>query len=135
MKLYTSVLINPFLNTCIDYNFKYEDFKSFYKPLDCSTFTIVRIGEKTDLFIDDEGLDNKGESQRYFGYRMPNGTANIYAGYGLILGNDEYGETLSAPVTAEEVRSNIIFHPTGEFASEEGAYHLKSEGFHLHVVE
>ena len=135
MKLYTSVMINPFLNTCIDYNFKYENFESFYKPLDCTTFTIARIGEKTDLFLDDEGLHSKGESQRYFGYRMPDGTANIYAGYGLILGNDQYGETLSAPVTAEEVRSNIIFNPTGEFASDDGAFHPKSEGFHLSLVE
>jgi hypothetical protein len=33
------------------------------------------------------------------------------------------------------VRSNIIFNPTGEFASEEGAFHPKSEGFHLSLVK
>ena len=124
MKVYKFVLINPFLNTCIDYNLKYENYKSYYKVLDCSTFDIVRIAEGTDLMIDDEGLYSKGESQRYFGYRLPDGTANIYAGYGLITGSNEYGETTDAPFTADEIRENIIFNPTGEFGSDKGAYHL-----------
>jgi len=103
MKAY---LIDPFKSevTEVEYDGNYE---SIYAHIHCETFDVVRIGEGDVIYIDDEGLlkaENPLNGQRWFAF-------NGYplAGYGLVLGTDENGESIAPVSPFEWVKSMVTF--------------------------
>lgn len=88
--------------TEIDYD---GDFKKIYTLIKANTFDVVRWASNVDIFIDDEGLLH-GE-QEFFA--LHNAPQRAYAGYGLVTGTDDEGETIACPWTLERVRSLVTF--------------------------
>jgi hypothetical protein len=99
-----AILINPFAKTVseVEYNGHY---KHIYELIDCETFTVVRLSRTEVLFIDDEGLI-VDKPQRFFSYA---GYPQPLAGIGLILGEDEEGETVATKLTVDQVRDKVTF--------------------------
>ena len=87
-----------------DYRHIYELLTDDENELDCCTFDVIRIDDREAIFVDDEGLL---KMPRYFfkyeGYGQP------LAGRGLVLGNDDEGETIATKLTADAVRARVAF--------------------------
>lgn len=95
--------------TEIDYD---GDYRSIYKLIRASVFTTVHIdavdGTDVDVFVDDEGLIN-GNSHGDFMVRTGPWGPTILRGYGLVLGVDEDGNSVDAPVDVDWVRDRVRF--------------------------
>lgn len=61
------------------------------------TVTRVGLGQGVDLWLDDEGLLGDQSQQRYWTFIPQGGTPVPYAGRGVVLGLDGWGETVDAP--------------------------------------
>jgi len=81
-----------------------ENYKDYYKHLDCRTFDIVRISESVNVYVDDEGLmvDNPSFSL-VAGYPEPLAGNLVFTG-----GADRDGNTLSSTESVKNVIKNII---------------------------
>lgn len=90
------------------------DYRSIYKLLstpehEVGTFEAVGINEHERVFIDEEGLlkaDDDPEIIKFFvwkGYPQP------LAGNGLILGEDETGESVATQLSLDYVREHVSF--------------------------
>lgn len=100
-----AILIDPFdLKVAeVDYS---GDFHEIYKLIHCGTFDCVRIDDLGNtLFVDDEGLI-KGSPQAFFVYE---GYPQPLAGYALLLGSNESGDTIEAGVSLEEASAAVTF--------------------------
>jgi hypothetical protein len=95
--------------TEVDYD---GDFHSIYKLIRASVFTTVRIntvdGTDVDVFVDDEGLINGNPHGDFMVWTHPWGPT-ILRGYGLVLGIDENGASVDAPVDVDWVRARVSF--------------------------
>ena len=106
MKVY---LIDPFTKTvtAVEYDGKSEN---IYKLIDCSLFTVSYIGAEQDaIFIDDEGLMKKPDSQEFFLFKRDDGSEQFLAGKGLVVGCDDEGETIEPSVTLDYVQLRVEF--------------------------
>ena len=104
-----ALLIDPFMETVqeIDYSGDWKDIRTLLK---CDIFTTVYFDDmSTDsVFVDDEGL--YVENQRFFklgGYPQP------LAGYGLVLGCNEEGDSVDCMSTLEDVAKQVEWCPIG----------------------
>ena len=100
-----AVLIDPYEEevTTVDYN---GDYKQIYKHIKADCFTLVRLLDNDDVFVDDEGLLKVDANTKFFrikDYPQP------LVGYGLILGNNEEGDSIAAHHTAEFYRPKVQF--------------------------
>lgn len=78
-----------------------------YKLTHCNCVDLVRINEFGDgIFVDDEGLLGNLSEQAFFFY---NGYYSPLAGYGMVAGCDEEGETVSPHITLDELKANVNF--------------------------
>jgi hypothetical protein len=100
-----ALLIDPFMETVqeIDYSGDWKDIRTL---LNCDIFTTVYFDDmSTDsVFVDDEGL--YVENQRFFklgGYPQP------LAGYGLVLGCNEEGDSVDCMSTLEDVANQLTW--------------------------
>jgi hypothetical protein len=103
-----AVLIDPYKEeiTNVEYN---GDYKQIYEHIKADCFTLVRLHDNDDVFVDDEGLLRVTKDTKFF---MFNEYPQPLAGYGLILGNDEEGESIAAHHTAEFYRPKVQFLDT-----------------------
>lgn len=80
---------------------------SIYGHLECSTFQIVNIDEKNDVYVDEEGLMTMTAESGAFqmvGYPEP------IVGNGLIMGyDDETGDSVDTTLSVEEVIGKVKF--------------------------
>lgn len=100
-----AVLIDPYKEeiTDVDYN---GDYKQIYEHIKADCFTLVRLLDNDDVFVDDEGLLKVTKDTKFF---MLKDYPQPLAGYGLILGNDKEGESIAAHHTAEFYRPKVQF--------------------------
>lgn len=100
-----AVLIDPYKEeiTDVEYN---GDYKQIYEHIKADCFTLVRLRDNDDLFVDDEGLLKVDANSKFF---MLKDYAQPLVGYGLILGGDADGEPIAAHHTAEFYRPQIQF--------------------------
>lgn len=104
-----AILIDPHEQqiTEVDYDGNYT---SIYKHIHADTFDVVTFQQSSakhteTVFVDDNGLLNVPH-QAYFyiiGYPSP------LAGYGLILGCDSQGESISTKLTLDQVNAIVTF--------------------------
>jgi len=84
------------------------DYKSICRLIDCRTFTVVEIegtGDPADIvFVDDEGLLN--DPHFFF---MLDSYPQPLAGFGLVLGTDDDGESVSPRITLEELTRRVSY--------------------------
>ena len=99
-----AILINPFDETITEVEYS-GDFKQIYKLIDCDYFTISRLCDSDDLFVDDEGLL---KPNRYFTW-----SGQPFAGKGLILGHDDEGESIATTYDLQEVVDRVEWLPEG----------------------
>lgn len=108
MKDVKGILIDPVTKTITEVEIKDYDFQKIYPLIEASTFDVVELGENDALYVDGFGL-KKDPPKPFFqwaGYHSP------LSGRGLILGNDDEGDTVSTTLTVESVRDMASF-PTG----------------------
>jgi hypothetical protein len=98
------ILINPIDQTIKQVVYS-GNFKEIYDLIDCRTFDVVRLNNRDDMFVDDEGLlmDN-----RYFTIGNKN-----YAGRALILSHDDTGDTIGTELTVQDMESVVQWLPEG----------------------
>lgn len=113
-----AVLINPYEESVTDITYDASDYKNVYPLIRCSCFTVARLTDD-DILIDDEGLLKVDNSTKFF---KVNGYPQPLAGYGLVVGTDDEGETVSVTHDAKYYRQKIQFldaemiHVFGYFA-------------------
>lgn len=113
------ILIDPFNETIkdiilsSDLSSKEKCSKEICTVCECKSFLIVYIngyfqnafsGIKTILYVDKEGLNKK--PQRYFNFRD-----TFIAGKGLLLRENDLGETISTTLTVEEIKDMVTWLP------------------------
>lgn len=78
-----------------------------YKELQCRCFTTIELDNGDILFLDDEGLllEEPLGAFVYDNYPQP------LSGHGIILGNDEEGESQDCKSTVEEIKKVVRFLP------------------------
>lgn len=130
MKAY---LIDPFMETVqeIDYSGDWKDIRTLLK---CDIFTTVYFDDmSTDsVFVDDEGL--YVDNQRFFklgGYTQP------LAGYGLVLGCNEEGDSVDCMSTLEDVANQIEWYPIGTHVARkfEVIFHEEDDVLTVNMIE
>lgn len=99
-----TILIDPFTRTVTEHDTD-TSLDKLYELLDCECITVVAIGAKHALILDDEGLLKPKDKQEYFWWH---GSASPFAGKALIVG-DEEGEDRDATCHVEEVADTVIF--------------------------
>ena len=99
-----AILLNPFDQTVKEVVYT-GDFREIYSLIDCGTFDVVRLSESDDLYVDDEGLLKEN---RYFSWSGRN-----FAGKGLILANDDEGNSMSTTYDLQEVIDKVEWLPEG----------------------
>ena len=99
-----AILINPFDETIKEAVYS-GNYKEIYDLIDCRTFTVVRLNNVDDIYLDDEGLlmDN-----RYFTIGNRN-----YAGRALIMSHDDMGDTKGTELTVQDIESVVHWLPEG----------------------
>jgi len=100
-----AVLIDPYEETVTDIEYD-GHYKSIYPLIHCDTFTVVRLGNDDDLFVDDEGLLKLTPQSKFF--KIPAYPSPL-AGYGLIVGCDEEGNAADVNHAAEYYRPKTHF--------------------------
>ena len=97
-------LIDPHTNTIttVEYN---GDFREIYTLIRAPMFDVVTIDKNDAIFVDDEGLFRL--NQAYFAY-----DGHQLAGYGLVLGTDDEGDSIEPANTLEELTSRITWLKT-----------------------
>lgn len=107
-----AILIDPFACTVTEVEHDASNYQHIYTllshesmPVDC--FTCVysdHLAEGEVIFVDDNGLLKPCDRFFVFAdYHQP------LAGKGLILGSDEYGDTVAATSDLEAIRARVIF--------------------------
>ena len=104
-----ALLIDPFMETVqeIDYSGDWKDIRTLLK---CDIFATVYFDDmSTDsVFVDDEGVFV--DDQRFF--KLGNYTQPL-AGYGLVLGCNEEGDSVDCMSTLEDVAKQVEWCPIG----------------------
>lgn len=81
---------------------------SIYELLNIQLFTVATtFSNGDDIYVDDEGLLK--EDQRFFAVRNNYPAQPFYAGRGLVVGHDEYGDMVDASSNLEFLRHMIVF--------------------------
>lgn len=99
------ILIDPFEKTITEVEVS-KGIDAIYAAIKAEIFTIVMLNPKDTLFIDDEGLFVPKQEQEYWNWH---GANQPYAGRGLILATDEWGESIGTTMDSEKVRIMVDF--------------------------
>jgi len=100
-----ALLIDPYKQTITEVE-HLDDYKDIQKHIRAAMFDHVRIGENEGVYIADDGLLTANTSTRFFmlsNWRYP------LAGYGLVLGSDKYGESVSTQFTIDDLEQDIVW--------------------------
>lgn len=101
MKAY---LINPFKREVTEVEYE-GDYRAIYPLIQADCFDIARLDKGDGIYVDDNGLIS-GKHQEFFlfkDYPTP------LAGYGLLLGSNDDGESTIPHLTFEQVQSSVTF--------------------------
>lgn len=98
MKAY---LIDPFEKSINEVEYS-GDYKDIYKLIHADLFDVVYIDDGIGVFVDDEGLFKDNQAFFQVGYAM-------LAGYGLVLGTDDEGESISPNISLKDLAKKIKF--------------------------
>jgi hypothetical protein len=86
-----------------------------YKYIDCNVFTITKVIESTDCYVDDEALlkqgyiDENGIRHNLSGF-FSKANPCVVMGNGLVVGSvDEFGVNTDCPYGLEEIEKLITF--------------------------
>jgi len=110
-----AIVIDPFEQKVFEVDIKNRGdscCKDIYKHIHCDLFTAVYLDTGTEhtrdvMFVDDEGLYRTPANQAYQAFFQTKWYPDPLAGYGIICGGDEEGETAPCSLTVEEVKEAI----------------------------
>jgi hypothetical protein len=94
-------LINPFDKTVSEVDYS-GDYKDIYKLINAELFDVVYIDGNNAIYVDDEGLFKNEQAFFQVGYAM-------LAGYGLVLGTDDEGESISPAISLKDLAKKVTF--------------------------
>ncbi len=98
MKAY---LIDPFEKSITEVEYS-GDFNDIYKLINADLFDVAYIDDKLGVFVDDEGLFKDNQAFFQVGYA-------ILAGYGLVLGTDDEGNSISPDISLKALANKVRF--------------------------
>lgn len=98
MKAY---LIDPFEKSISEVEYS-GDFNDIYKLINADLFDVAYIDDKLGVFVDDEGLFKDNQEFFQVGYAM-------LAGYGLVLGTDDEGNSISPNISLKDLAKKVRF--------------------------
>lgn len=98
MKAY---LIDPFEKSINEVEYS-GDYKDIYKLIDAQLFDVAYIDDNLAVYVDDEGLFKNEQAFFQVGYA-------ILAGYGLVLGTDSEGNSISPNIKLKDLVKKIKF--------------------------
>lgn len=102
-----AVLVDPYKEEVTDVEYDASDYKNIYPLIHCDCFTLVKLADEDDLFVDDEGLLKITPETKFF---MLKDYPQPLAGYGLIVGGDEdTGESVDVHHDAAFYRPQFRF--------------------------
>lgn len=98
MKAY---LIDPFEKSIneVEYSGDYQD---IYKLINADLFDVAYMDDGLGVFVDDEGLFKDNQAFFQVGYAM-------LAGYGLVLGTDDEGESIAPNISLKDLAKKVTF--------------------------
>lgn len=99
-----AILIDPFTRTVKDIQTD-AGLDDLYKILQVELITVVPLGARHAMILDDEGLLQPKEKQAYFALK---GGDQPFAGRGLILA-DEMGESRDATLPLSVVEGKVVW--------------------------
>lgn len=109
----------------VDYD---GDYKSINKLIHAEIFTVVYLDPSVmpdAVFVDDEGLIN-GNPHGWFKidtYAQP------LRGYGLVLGTDADGDSVSPNLSLDALRARVTFYDDAELSDPESYAHFEVTSF------
>ena len=109
----------------VDYDGNY---KSINKLIHADLFTVVYLDPSVMpdvVFVDDEGLINNNPH----GWFKVDTYPQPLRGYGLVLGTDADGESVSPNVTLDALRARVTFYNDDELGDPESYAHFEVTGF------
>ncbi len=99
-----TIIIDPFARTITEAEHD-GTLDDIYAKTHCDTFTIVTIDYHGGvLFLDDNGLLGDLNAQAFFKLDT---YADPLAGYAMVVGTDNQGETVATPYTVEDIQKRI----------------------------
>ena len=111
-----AILINPATQTVEPVMYD-GNWKSIAPMIHAASglFDIVRVGESTDMYVDDEGLLIHPNPNGYFMWADPGNFRGRVpmAGCALLLGHDDEGDACDVDVTPQWVRERVIWSTLG----------------------
>lgn len=106
-----AILIDPVQHTINEVEHDASDYHNINKAIRAELFTTINLLEPGDaVFIDDEGRIN-GRGEGLGGFRLlgdPDESLSVpLAGYGLVLGSDDKGDTAPAKTNLDWLRAHV----------------------------
>lgn len=106
-----AILIDPFMKTIISTNIE-NSLKGLQKAIGDHYIELVRIDDKNDMYIDEEGMFR--ENQEFFLIKGSDRAIPI-AGYGIIVGvNNNNGKQKNTSFKPTDIAKMIDFHSREE---------------------
>lgn len=102
MKKIKGILIDVEKQEVKEVTFK-NDLEEYYRLLKCDVITAPSINDDHDVIVDDEGLLKRG--LLFFEYEGAE-----FAGNGMIVKVNDYGDWTSHTMNFEEVKKKVTFH-------------------------
>lgn len=97
-----AILIDVTAKTVTSVNIE-SGIDAIYEQLDCNCFDVVRLDEKNDVYVDDNGLSTKKD------FFYIDGTHQPIRGNGLILGCNDEGESVDTTISVEDISQRLKF--------------------------
>ena len=85
---------------------EWKNLRDVYKLLNCSLVEHVSIDEVNGVYVDEEGLLKLTLDSKFF--RM-NGYPQPLSGNGLVVGTNDYGESVDTTLSVEDVKGMVTF--------------------------
>jgi hypothetical protein len=99
-----TLIIDPFTRTITEAEHD-GSLQDIYNKTHCDTFTMVTIDRQGGaLFLDDEGLLKDLNTQAFFKLDTYD---QALAGYAMVVGTNNQGETVATPYTVEQMQARI----------------------------
>ncbi len=105
-------LIDPFEKSISEVDYS-GDYKDIYKLINAELFDVVYIDGNNCIYVDDEGLFKNEQAFFQVGYAM-------LAGYGLVLGTDDKGESISPDISLKNLAKKVTFLSRAEVMKQVG---------------
>jgi hypothetical protein len=84
---------------------RHDSLQEMYNLVNCRLVEKIEVGNRTDLWVDEEGRLNKNENSVWFTI----GGSEPFIGNGLLLDHDNNGGSISCSYSLEQIKPLVKF--------------------------